>query len=131
MTTPATTQALHTVAGALCHRCSSSHLGSPPGWTAHQVPLRQSAHSPGMDQPVLQAPWSNGTTQDFILYCIQKQLYSHPGATSRQTELHCRCAFLQSNVTFLFPRPPRPTSCPRLYLKSWQSSRWPPQIPPP
>ena len=106
MTTPATTQVLHTVAGAICHRLSSSLLGSPPGWTVHQVPLQQSAHSPRMDQQVLQAPWHNGTTEDVILYCSQKQLYSLPGAPSRQTELHCGCAFLQSNVPFLFPCPP-------------------------
>eukprot|EP00731_Ephydatia_muelleri_P017502 Em0010g600a len=39
-------------------------------------------------------------------YISHKQLYSLPGALSRQTELHCGCAFPQSNVPFLFPCPP-------------------------
>ena len=42
--TPAATQALHTVAGAIRHSGSSSHLGPFPDWTAHQVSLRQPAH---------------------------------------------------------------------------------------
>ena len=43
--TPAATQALHTVAGTTRHSGSSSHLGTSPGWTAHEVSLRQPAHS--------------------------------------------------------------------------------------
>ena len=76
------------------------------GWTAHQVSLRQPAHSPGMDQPVFKAPWHNGSPKNPVLYCSQKQLYSFPGAPPRQTELQCGLAFLQSNVTLLFPCPP-------------------------
>ena len=93
-------------AGTICHSGSSSHLGPSPGWTAHQVSLRQPAHSPGMDQPVFKAPWHNGSSKNPVLYCSQKQLYSFPGAPPRQTELHCGLAFPQSNVTLLFPCTP-------------------------
>ena len=81
-------------------------MGPPPGWTPHQVSLRQPAHSPGMDQPVLKAPWHNGSPKNPVLYCSQKQLYSFPGAPPRQTKLHCRCTSPQSNVTLFFPCPP-------------------------
>ena len=68
--------------------------------------MRQPAHSPGMDQPVLKAPWRNGTLKNSVLYCSQKQLYSFPGAPARQTELYCGCAFSQSNGTLFSPCPP-------------------------
>ena len=114
--TPAATQALHTVAGTTRHRGSSSHLGPSPGWTAHEVSLRQPAHSPVMDQPVFKAPWHNGSPKKPVRYCSQKQLYSFPGAPPRHTEVHCGRTFPQSKCHASFPLPPKPTSCPRLYL---------------
>ena len=78
--TPAATQALHTVAVTIRHSGSSSHLGPSPGWKAHHVPLRQPAHSPVMDQPVFKAPWHNGSPNNLVLYCSQKQF---PWCTSQ------------------------------------------------
>ena len=139
--TPAATQALHKVAGTIRHSGSSSHLGPSPRWTAHQVSLRQPAHSPGMDQPVFKAPWHNGSPKNPVLHCSQKQLYSFSGAPPRQTELHFGRAFPQSNVTLLFPCPP---GQPAAHARTSGAGRavegasdtsctepWPPQHPPP
>ena len=59
-----------------------------------------------MDQPVFQAPQSNGAPENFVLYCGTAQFHSLPGTPPRPTELHCGCTITQSDLTFLFPCSP-------------------------
>ena len=125
--TPAATQALHTVAGIIRHSGSSSDLGHL------LVGQRIKFHCDNL--PIVQS-WTNQSSRHPGIMDLLTTLFfiavrnSFLGAPPRQTELHCRRTFPQSKCHASFPLPPRPTSCPRLYLRSWQSSRRPPQTPP-
>ena len=59
-----------------------------------------------MDQPVLQAPWSNGAPENFVLHCGTAQFHSLPGTPPRPTKLYCGCTITQPDLTFLFPCSP-------------------------
>ena len=59
--------------------------------------------------PIVQA-WTNQSSRPGVMDLLRTLFFSYPGTPPRQTELYCGRTFPQSNVTLLFPLPPRPTS---------------------
>ena len=80
----------------------------------------------GLDQPVLRAPGSDGTSKNPVLYRSPTQFHILPretvklcqatirnrvlgsGTPPRQSELYCGCTFTQSNVTYMYLCPCTP-----------------------
>ena len=74
-----------------------------------------------MDQPVFQAPRSNGGPENVCLYCGTAQFHSLPGTPPRPTELHCGCIITQPDLPFLFLCSPGQPAANTSVSQSWRA----------
>ena len=91
--------AFHSVAGTICHRGSSSCVGSQASWTPHQVPLRQSGCGSHMVWSVLSGSQDHEPSSGVVLCCCMQQLHNPTCACPRQTQPTGRCIVLELALT--------------------------------